>query len=161
MEKCRAEADSLRAENSVLSRFVDQLTEEIESCQNEILNCRDALKDASQRSAQSQAEFHELHGRTDILRVSGLRCLETHTCEQLGPVDIYSGPVSHSLVDVFFFLFKVLFELTLIATEYLAQISVILILPGFFLISLSHMIKFEYRKYGVVIGYEITVFSIS
>jgi vacuolar-type H+-ATPase subunit D/Vma8 len=102
LEKCRAEADSLRAENSVLSRFVDQLTEEIESCQSEILNCRDALKDASQRSAQSQAEFHELHGRTDILRVSDLRCLETHTCEQLGPVDMYFGPVSDSLGDVFF-----------------------------------------------------------
>lgn len=72
LEKSRGESEILKAENTVLSKFVDQLTEEIESCQGEILICRTQLKDASLRSEKSKADFYELQGRTDDMRVSSL-----------------------------------------------------------------------------------------
>lgn len=61
LAESRSEVYSLSTENIVLSTILDQLDEENQS---KFSNCRDSLKDVS------EAEFHELHERTDVLRVS-------------------------------------------------------------------------------------------
>lgn len=70
LEESRCQVEKLRTENTILSTFVDQLTEEVESCQSDILDCRDALKNASMQSAVSKTEFQELYEQTFTLRVS-------------------------------------------------------------------------------------------
>ncbi|XP_073395367.1 uncharacterized protein [Physcomitrium patens] len=68
LEESRCQVEKLRTENTILSTFVDQLTEEVESCQSDILDCRDALKNASMQSAVSKTEFQELYEQTFTLR---------------------------------------------------------------------------------------------
>jgi hypothetical protein len=69
LQESRADTESLRAKNTILSKFVDQLTEDNVNSQDEILKYRYALNEASLCSAKHKSDLHNLEQQMENLRV--------------------------------------------------------------------------------------------
>jgi hypothetical protein len=69
LQESRADTESLRAKNTILSKFVDQLTEDNVNSQEEILKYRYALKEASLCSEKHKSDLHNLEQQMENLRV--------------------------------------------------------------------------------------------